>query len=941
MKLQNKSITRSHLKVGVSTLIILLLTFRVSYSQQQPLNMDVDFKSVKIDEFVQELEKKSGYHFYYNQSHFDSLRITINLKGSTIREILNEAFKNSKYQYAIDSESNIFLTLNTKIDERLPLSLFGNFSDVSKVASKSNSVSITTLDNERVIPKQIDTKAEEKVYEVGLRTPSILPGKATISGYLREGKSGEPVVGASIFIMKPRLGVVTNENGYYSLQLPKGQQTLMVRVAGQREISRQIILYSDGTFNIDLKSQVISLKEVVVTRKSDNLAATQMGVNKINIQSIKNVPTVFGEADILKVVLTLPGVKSVGEASGGFNVRGGATDQNLILFNDATIYNPSHFFGFFSAFNPDLVKDVELYKSSIPAKYGGRLSSVLNISGREGNKKKFTGTAGIGLLTSRLNIEGPLNKDKTSFLLGGRTTYSDLIFGLMPKKSVYRNSKASFYDVNLLINHKFNEKNSVSLMGYVSDDQSDLGTDTSYSYANQNASIKWQHVFNKKLNGNFVIGYDGYKYNTESNSEYDTLGAYNLGFDINQVNFKSGLTYYLNPKHTVDFGLNSIYYKLHPGSYLPKGRSSLVTPDVLEGEQALENALYISDNYEMSPSLSFTFGVRYSHFSNLGPKTINSYAPGLPKEENNILDSTAYRNGQVSKTYQGPEIRFSARYVVNKSLSIKAGYNSLRQYIHLLSNTTAISPTDTWKLSDPNIRPQQGNQISLGLYKNFDSNALETSVEVYFKRIKNYLDYKSGAQLIMNHTIETDVINTQGKAYGAEFFIKKTAGKLNGWASYTYSRTFLKMDDPNAGELINGGEYYPANFDKPHDFTVIGNYKLSHRLSFSSNITYSTGRPITVPIGLFTYSGSLRALYGDRNSYRVPDYFRTDLSLNIDGNHKVNQVAHNSWTVGVYNLTGRKNPYSTFFTSQGGVVKGYKLSIFGTAIPFVNYNLRF
>jgi hypothetical protein len=414
-----------------------------------------------------------------------------------------------------------------------------------------------------------------------------------------------------------------------------------------------------------------------------------------------------------------------------------------------------------------------------------------------------------------------------------------------------------------------------------------------------------------------------------------------MSFDINQYNFKTDFTYTFNKAHLLDFGAGSVLYKLHPGSFTPAGEESLVVPDIVQPEQALESAVYASDRLDIGPKISLSTGVRYSLFNYLGANNVNVYAPNLPLDESSFIKTVPYKSGQFIKTYKGPEIRFSGRYSLTKNFSIKAGYNTLRQYIHMLSNTTAISPTDIWKLSDPNIKPQYGDQVSLGLFKNFKTDSLEMSLEVYYKRLENYLDYKSGAQLVLNPHIETDVINTKGKAYGVEFMVKKKTGKLNGWFSYTYSRTLLKMDDPNVGAIINNGNFYPSNYDKPHDATLVGNYAINHRFSLSLNVTYSTGRPITLPIGRYYYSGSQRALYSDRNAYRIPDYFRSDFSMNIDGNHKVHQFWHNSWTIGVYNLTGRKNPYSVYYTSENGVVNGYKLSIFGSAIPFINLNIRF
>jgi hypothetical protein len=435
------------------------------------------------------------------------------------------------------------------------------------------------------------------------------------------------------------------------------------------------------------------------------------------------------------------------------------------------------------------------------------------------------------------------------------------------------------------------------------------------------------------------VGYDGYKYDIASTA--NPVNAYKLKFGINQTNFKADFTYYLNRNNTLDFGLSSIYYKLNPGSETPNSSSSLIIPDKVADEQALESALYLGDKIDITPDFTISAGIRYSLFNYLGAQTVRNYAPDLPRIPQNVVDSTNYGGGKVIKTYSRPEIRVSARYNIQDDLSLKASYNTLAQYIHQLSNTTAISPIDIYKLSDPNIKPQYGSQVSFGIFKNAQQNAIETSVEVYYKHIDNYLDYKSGAKLVMSHAIEQEVLNTQGKAYGVELSVRKTTGKLNGWVNYTYSRTFLKQDDAIAGQLINGGAYYPANYDKPHSFNFTGNYRITHRYSVSLDVTYSTGRPITLPIAKYYSNGAERVFYSGRNEYRIPDYFRSDFSINIDGNHKIHQTFHNSWTVGVYNLTGRQNAYSTFFQQQGGAINSYQLSIFARPIPFINYNIKF
>lgn len=918
----------------VSIVLIVLMFGNVLQivAQQNQKAIKLHLLNQPVQKLVEEVELQSNYRFYYDEPTLDSLKVTIEIESLSLNEILGRAFSGTEFHYAI-YDDKVFLTKGIQIVTTLPSQFKGG--EVKEVTNEDVRYAADLSVDEVAIPATV----ENKLYTIGSEKTTS-KSSATIAGYIRDAETGEPISGVSIFIDNPRIGAITDGSGFYSLTLSKGKHRLNVRGVGLKDTFRQILLRNDGKLDISLVDEPFALKEVVITTdKSSNIRNNQMGIEKLDIKTIKQIPTVFGEADVLRVVLTLPGVKSVGESSTGFNVRGGSVDQNLILFNDATIYNPSHFFGFFSAFNPEVIKDVELYKSSIPAKFGGRLSSVLELNGREGNKKEFTGTAGLGLITSRLNIEGPIIKDKTSFILAGRTTYSNWMMDFLPENSGYSGARASFYDFNLNLSHQQNEKNSFFATGYFSSDKSNLGTDTTFRYSNQNISLRWKHTFNNKLVGTFSGGNDSYSYDNYSNYKDDI--DYRLKFAIEQRNFKTNFNYYASSIWNIEFGASTIYYKNSPGSLEPYSNKSLVVADILSKEQALESAVFAEQRYDLTDAITLNTGLRYSFYNYLGPSSVNIYADGFEKNDANIVAVKDYESGKSIKTYQGPEYRLGARFVLNSDFSIKAGFNTQRQYIHMLSNTTSMSPTDVWKLSDMNIAPQHGSQLSLGLYKNFKSNTIETSLEGYYKKINNFLDYKSGAVLILNHKIEQDVLPTTGKAYGLEFMVKKLSGKLNGWFSYTYSRTLLKTEDVTGSNSINSGAYYPANYDKPHDFTLIGNYRFSHRVSFSLNLTYSTGRPITLPVGKYYYEQGQRLLYSERNQYRIPDYFRSDVSLNVLGNHKKTQLMHNSWTFGVYNLTGRKNVFSTFFASENKMINGYQLSIFGTAIPFINYNIRF
>jgi hypothetical protein len=918
------------------TFISLFISFFVFHAcAQDSLRITVNFNAASISQVVNELETKSAYHFYYDNNDFDSTIFSFSGNNLTISFLLGQLFNNTPFHFSIDPATpRIFITKKYFIQPFLPATFWDK---------ETNGLPETTVNvkPDPIFKQKTKLKLEEanKIFEIGVPTGHSGTGNATVAGYIRDGKNGEPMYGATVSVDTLKLTTTTDQFGYYSLTLPKGKHLVSVTSSAMKEVKRQIILYSDGKLDVELRDKIVSLKAVIVTsEKKSNIKNLQMGIAKLSIATIKQVPVVFGEADVLKVVLTLPGVTSVGEASAGFNVRGGSSDQNLILYNDATIYNPTHLFGFFSAFNADVVKSIELYKNAIPEKYGGRLSSVLDVAVKDGNQKNWAGTAGIGPITGKFTLEGPIKKAKTTVVLGGRTTYSNWILHSL-RDPEFNKSNVHFYDFNIHTSTVLNSHNSIFLTGYISDDYLKLNGDTTYQYNNKNANLKWKHVFNNHLNAVATAGIDYYNYAVSSKSV--PVNGYTLGFNIGQKYFRTDFNYNPNNKHSLSFGISSIYYQLHPGSFLPTGQQSLVATNTVPPEQGVESAIYLGDQIKINSKFSINAGLRYSIFNYLGPHNIYRYVPNVPRTIYSITDTLNYAAGKNIKTYQAPEVRLALRYALNEASSLKLSFNTLEQYIHMLSNTTALSPTDIWKLSDPNIKPQSGQQLSLGWYKNFKNNTIETSIETYYKLIENYIDYKSGAALVLNHHIETEVINSRGKAYGIELLVKKTEGRLNGWFSYTYSRTFLQQDDHIAGETINKGNYYPASFDKPHSLNVIGNYKFSHRYSISSNVVYSTGRPITLPLAIFNLGGASSLYYSQRNQYRVPDYFRVDLSATFEGNHKVHQRFHNSWSVGVYNLTARQNAYSVYFVNTNGQIQGYQLSIFGSAIPFVTYNLKF
>ena len=888
------------------------------------------FADMPFDKMVESIEQQTSYRFFYDRQFTDSLSVNTDAGNRRLHDILDDVFDGTLFHYAIGPDLRVFITYDRQILARLPPGLYGE-----PVAGARETAQFDFSLYEK---KEKESRlAETKIHVIGRNTGDH-QGQATLAGNIRDIETGEPIIGASVFVRNPMIGITTDEFGYFALTLPMGRHELRIQSVGMKTTSRQIMLYSGGRLDIEMVQDIKPLKEVVVEAEAEvHVMGMQMGREKLDIKTMRQIPLALGETDIMKVVLTLPGVQSVGEGTVGINVRGGATHQNLILLNDAVVYNPSHLFGFFSTFNPDVLKNVELFKSGIQAEYGGRLSSVLDVHTREGNTKEFSGSGGISPVTGRISFEGPIVKDKTSFIVGARSTYSGWLLRQMKAKEL-RNSKASFYDITANISHAIDENNNLYLSAYTSSDRFTLNSDTLYSYSDHNASMKWKHLFNHRFYGVLTGGYSRYTYSVESDE--NPTNAFDLDFEIRQFNAKADFSFFPNSRHTLNAGVSTTRYDLAPGKFSPLG-ASLVAPDVLQHEQGLESALYASENFEVSPKLSLYFGLRYSFYQYLGPRDVFQYGEGLPRQEGNVTDTIRYNSNKSISTYHGAEPRASARYMLSRNASVKISYNRMRQYIQMISNTASVNPTDTWKLSDPYIKPQVGDQFSIGFYQYLKGNSIETSVEAYYKNTSNTSDYKNGATLLMNHHLETEMVNARGKAYGLELMVKKVSGRLNGWVSYTYSRSFLQAQGSFSDEFVNEGAYYPSNYDKPHAANFIGNYKFNRRFNFSLNIIYSTGRPITLPISKYEVDGTMRIFYGPRNQSRIPDYFRTDVSINVEGNHKVRKLAHSSWTFAVYNLLGRANPYSVYFLSHNGSISGYKLSIFAQPIPTLTYNFKF
>ncbi len=776
---------------------------------------------------------------------------------------------------------------------------------------------------------------------------SSIAQKFTISGYVKDGETGEGMIAATVLVKELKSGTTTNEYGFYSLSLEKGTYTIEWSFIGFETVSEVITLDKNITRSVEISFGAQLLNEVEITgeREDEALTTIEMSVEKLDIAQIKKIPALLGEADIIRTIQLLPGVTTVGEGATGFNVRGGNIDQNLILLDESPVFSSSHLFGFFSVFNADAIKDTKLYKGGIPAKYGGRLSSVLDIRQKEGNLKKFTGTGGVGLLFSRLTLEGPIVKDKISFIASGRRSYFDLFFPLAGNETI-KDSRLYFYDLNGKINWTINDKNRVFLAGYMGDDVFNFSGLFNTRWGNRTGTVRWNHLFSDKIFANFTGIYSDYSYSLGTDTETFKL---NWQARIQNVSAKADFSYFLNPRNTIEFGWHNILYQFAPGKAsatvdLGNDQSTDVNFQVPE-IPAFESALYLSNEQKVNSRLTLAYGLRFSGFAQLGEGTVYDYPNGQPVDAENPgkvvapTDSTYYSSGEIVKAYFGPEPRFSANFQIDEFSSVKGSYNRMRQYIHLISNTTAATPVDIYMPTGKYIKPAIADQVALGYFRNFLNNKFESSFEVYYKDFQNLVDYKDEAELLLNNTLETELYTGDGRAYGLEVQIKKKKGKLTGWVSYTLSRVERQVDQ------INNGDPYPANWDKTHDISLVASYDLTKKLNISSSFAYMTGRPITYPSGRFTQGNVTIPIYNNRNGARTPEYHRLDVSgyWTIVGDDDPRKLKLDL-AFGAYNVYARKNPYSIFFQQDADnptITKAFQLSIYATIIPYVTVNFRF
>ncbi len=763
--------------------------------------------------------------------------------------------------------------------------------------------------------------------------------KVEIKGKIIDKKTGEGIPGVNFVLSQNGIikGVSSDGKGNYTLIIAPGNYLLTISSIGYDVQKKEVKIMGSGKFNVSLVQDVHQLEEIFISANSeDNVKGSLGGKEVISVEAIREIPPFLGELDVLKTLTLLPGVSTIGEASSGFNIRGGGTDQNLILLDGVTLYNSSHLFGFLSGFNSELVDNLTLYKGGIPSNFGGRGSGVIDINYKKSNFNRWQGVATLGTGSSNISASGPIIKEHLAITVAGRVSYVDWILDASNSASL-NNSNAFFFDGNIILDFKINDNNSLHYSYYKSGDSFSFASDTVLNWGNEGHSFNFIHSFNKKLFIKAVGAISKYSNNVSNNGPTNN---FILSNSVEDYFGDISLNLELNTKNKILVGFQAKIIEVQPGSIVPSSEASPIQPKQIDRERGRELSAFVSHEVEFG-SFGLTYGARFTKYDFLGPNTTYIYKENLPRSNVNIIDSINYQEGEIAQSYQGFEPRASLRWSINSNSSVKLGFNRMFQYINVVSNTSSISPTDIWKLADTYVKPQEVIQYSLGYFKNLRNNVFETSVEGYFKTFDNLLEYKDGANLFLNETIETALLNGIGYAYGVELYVKKKKGLLTGWVSYVYSRSLRKVSGAYPEEQVNNGEWYASNFDKPHDFTAVAKYEINKNISISSIFTYSTGRPITYPSAKIEYAGKEIAYFDSRNSERAPDYHRLDVSLNFNFETNV-KLLSGDWVFSVYNLYGRKNAFSVFFDDiAGSPPQPFQLSVLGVPYPSLTYRLNF
>jgi hypothetical protein len=901
--------------------------------QEEDLRFSGDFQDVPFEDFVSSVEEQTGVTFFYLEPWIRGIRVTVSGEEISLRRTLEQTLLPAGLYHHIEGGRQIYLTQQQPLVYNLPD--YSGDESSSGLNGEEESASTSSAEQRYIDGRKAGIL---ETLQVGTREEGEGKNVAVLHGKITDVETGDPMIGATIYLEELSNGTATDVDGRFSMVVRPGKYTVEFKCMGMEDQRYYLDVLSGGDLDITMQKSVIALTEVVVmANRYHNVRGTQMGFDRLNYKVMKEVPVVMGEKDVLKVIQLLPGVQTIGEGAAGFNVRGSAADQNMIYINKVPVYNSSHLFGFFTSFSPDIVKDFTLYKSNLPASYGGRLASVFDITARQGNLNKYTAHGGISPVTGRLSVEGPIKRGKSSFILAGRSTYSDWLLTRLEDPAL-RDSEANFYDVSGMLTLEPGEKTLIKAFGYYSHDYFKLGTTNQYDYNNAGGSLNIRRRMGSRISADLALVYGAYDFTTIN--EQVASEAWTQSFKIEHYEAKLDMTWLSLGKHRLTFGGNANLYNLDRGMVLPYGDISIRAPLDLGLDNGLETAVYLADEIVLTPRLTLYGGLRFSSYMSLGPDEVQIYGEGMPMQPGSVVEVIDAGPYEVIKTYTGLEPRAALNFMLGANNSLKLSYNRVNQYIFMLSNTIAISPTDQWKLVDYNITPPYVDQVSLGFYQDFPRGGINTSLEVYYKSIGDVVDYRDGANFISTPHVEQLTLQGKQEAYGFEALFKKNVGKLSGWIAYSYSRSTMLVNSPLSSERINFGKPYPSNFDRPHNLSVVTNVKLNRRLSFSANLVYNTGRPVTYPISIYYLDGIQFVDYSDRNSYRIPDYFRVDFSINLEGNLKERKLFHSYWMINFYNATGRKNAYSIYFQNDEGTINGYKLSIFGQMVVTLSWNFK-
>jgi len=915
-------------------LVSLLSLFQKLESQENTLFFNGNLEEATFSEFAETIKMQTGVTFYYRNSWVQDIRVTLSGSGLSLISKLDSILEPVGLYYFLDEWNHLFLTDTSRLLTGLPEYVTSSDFEISGTRESDNR-SVPTAEqnyiNGRRIPEPVTIHVGSGEFVTGGK-------RVLINGRITDGESGEPLIGATLYIEEINKGTSTNSDGLFNLIVLPGTYDVECNNIGMEPLLLTLIVHSGGDLSLTMKRTLIPLDEVVVrANRYQNVRGTQMGYERLNYSIFKEIPLIMGEKDIMNIVKMLPGVQSVGEGASGYNVRGSGADQNMIYINKVPVYNPTHLFGFFTSFSPEIVADFTLYKSNLPASFGGKLASFFDIRTLQGNMKRLSARGGLSGVSAYAAMEVPVQKDKSSIILSGRSTYSDWLLKRMPDP-LLRSSEAGFNDISSVYTHILGDRTRIQVFGYLSTDRFKLGKINTFAYGNSGGSVDIRHIFNQQITGNFAFVYSQYHFNTSDIQQLS--GGYKHSYHLDHTELKTDLIWVSLDRLKLTFGASSIYYHMNRGVIEPYGSISIRKPLDLGRERGIETAAYAGNEIILNDRFTAYVGLRLSTFLSLGPSVVRIYSPSMPLLVENITDTLNFGKGEISRMYYGVEPRLNMRYLVGNNSSLKLSYNRGSQYLFMLSNTVALTPTDQWKLCDYHIGPQYLDQISIGYYKDFPRTGLSTSVEIYRKWGHHIVEYRDGANFIEGPYVESEILQGKQKSFGIETMIRKNFGSLNGWMSYSYARSFLQVDDHVTGQQINNGKRFPSNYDRPHSFTLVANYKRGRRTSYSTNLVYMTGRPVTYPVSIYYEYGIPYIHYSDRNRYRIPDYFRIDISMNIEGNLKKRKLFHSFWMLNVYNLTGRKNICSVFFKNVKGQMIGYKLSIFAQPIVSVSWNVK-